>query len=102
MAALRTDTAAQAAIGAQISDTAMTVKSINGMIENDVMGLQADLVGSAGTATQAKAQRLMEVLIKISNDTNVIGEKVNAASGSYVNSDESGAGTINASAGQAF
>ncbi len=99
---LQTDTAAQAALGHQISDTSAAGQATVSAFLGEVQALQASLVGATGTATQAKAQHLHEAGVALLNELSIVGEKVNTASGGYVNSDESGAGIVSASAGAAF
>lgn len=99
---LQTDTAAQAALGQQIGDTATAGRGTVSAFLDEVQALQVALVGSTGTATQAKAAHLHEAGLALLNELNVVGEKVGVASQGYVNADESGAGTVSASAGVAF
>jgi uncharacterized protein YukE len=99
---MQTDTAAQAAVGNQISETSAATRGTLGAIEGTVQGLQGQFVGAAGSATQAKAQHLNEAGIALANELNIVGEKVNTASGGTANADESGSGIISASAGAAF
>lgn len=101
-APLHTDTAAQQAVGQEIGDIATAQKGTIHAFLDEVQALQASLQGSTGQATQVKAQHLNEVGIALMNEFTSISERVGVAAGGYINTDESGASGVGASAGQAF
>ncbi len=102
MAALRTDTAAQAQLGQQIGEVATASNASINAAQGEVESLSSQFVGAAGSAVQAKMVRLQEAGAALMNEIHIIGEKVGVAAGGYSNTDESGAGIIGGSAGQAF
>ncbi len=102
MAFLQTDTAAQSALAQQFGDTVTAARGTAAAFLEEVQALQGSLVGSTGTATQAKAQHLNEAITALLAELDVCHEKVASSSQGYVHSDESGAGAVSASAGMAF
>lgn len=99
---LQTDTAAQAALANQFSDTATMGQGTVAGILDEVAALQAKMIGAAGTATQGKALQLGEAATALLTQLQTTAEKVGASAGGTANTDESGGGMIGASAGQAF
>ncbi len=100
--ALRTDTAAQAQLGQHIGEVATASTATINSAQGETAALASQFVGAAGSAVQAKMLRLQEAGAALMNEIHIIGEKVGVAAGGYSNTDESGAGIIAASAGQAF
>lgn len=99
---LHTDTAAQQAVATEIGDIATAQKTTINAFLDEVQAMQAHLQGSTGAATQAKAMHLNDAGLALMNEFSSIAERVRVASGGYVNTDESGASGVGASAGQAF
>lgn len=102
VAALKTDTAAQAALGQHIGEVATASTASINAAQGEVQALAGQFVGSSGSAVQAKMVRLQEAGAALMNEIHIIGEKVGVAAGGYTNTDETGAGIIGGSAGQAF
>jgi hypothetical protein len=99
---LQTDTAAQAALANQFGDTVAMGQGTVAAFMDEVAALQAALVGASGTATQAKAMQVTEAGTALLGQLGTTAEKIGVSGSGYLNTDETGGGLINASAGQAF
>lgn len=100
--ALRTDTAAQAALGQQIGDVSVASTSTINMAQDETAALAPQFVGAAGSAVQAKMMRLQEAGTALMAEIHAIGDKVGTAASSYTSTDDAAAGIVASSAGQAF